>query len=113
MTQRNAELANLAERIQIDTGDMRHMPYADATFDVIVSSLAIHNLPSKGDRAQAINEIVRVLKPGGKIALLDFRRTREYVQSLRANGMTSAIRSAPNLLMFPPIRIVRGVKGPA
>lgn len=112
VTQRNAELANLAERIQIDTGDMRHMPYADATFDVIVSSLAIHNLATEDDRAQAIGEIVRVLKPRGKIALLDFRSTREYVRSLRANDMTDVVRSAPNLLMFPPVRMVRATKGP-
>ncbi|MEO7065654.1 MAG: class I SAM-dependent methyltransferase [Rhodanobacter sp.] len=112
MTQHNAELAGLAERVQIDTGDMRRMPYPDASFDVIVSSLAIHNLATEDDRAQAISEIVRVLKPGGKVALLDFRNTSKYVQSLHASGMTSAVRSAPNPLMFPPIRIVRGVKTP-
>ncbi|EIL91248.1 class I SAM-dependent methyltransferase [Rhodanobacter sp. 115] len=52
-TTRNAELAGLTERVQIDTGDMRRMPYPDASFDVIVSSLAIHNLPTQTDREQA------------------------------------------------------------
>lgn len=110
VTQRNAACTAMTKRVQIDTGDMRHMPYADATFDVVVASLAIHNLPTTSDRAQAISEIVRVLKPGGKVALLDFRSTAEYVRSLRANAMTDITRSAPNLLMYPPVRIVRGAK---
>lgn len=112
VTQRNAELAGLAERIQIDTGDMRRMPYPDATFDFIVSSLAIHNLATEDDRTQAIHEIARVLKPGGKVALLDFRSTGEYVRNLRTSGIHDVVRSAPNPLMFPPVRIVRGVKYP-
>src|SRR6185312_8465325 len=61
-TRRNAELA---DRVRINTGDMRHLPYADASFDAVVASLAIHNLPTQTDREQAVREIARVLKPGG------------------------------------------------
>jgi SAM-dependent methyltransferase len=107
VTQRNAALAGLTDRVQIDTGDMRRMPYADASFDVIISSLAIHNLPSSADRAQAVREIVRVLKPGGRIALLDFRCTGAYVRSLREAGALEVRRSWPILLMFPFVWIVR------
>ena len=109
-TERNADLAGVRERVQNDTGDMRQMPYPDASFDAIVSSLAIHNLPSKTDREQAIGEIARVLKPGGLLALLDLRHTGSYLRSLRANGLPNARRSWPILLMFPWVWIVRASK---
>ncbi|MFK2879432.1 class I SAM-dependent methyltransferase [Rhodanobacter hydrolyticus] len=108
-TARNAELAGLRERVQIDTGDMRHLPYADASFDVIVSSLAIHNLPTETDREQAVHEIARLLKPGGQLALLDFRHTAHYVQALREAGLDTR-RSWPQFLMFPWVWVVRGRK---
>lgn len=109
-TTRNAELAGLTERVHIDTGDMRRMPYPDASFDVIVSSLAIHNLPTQTDREQAVREIARVLKPGGRIALLDFRHTADYAHTLRANDLADARRGTPTFLMFPWVWIVRAHK---
>lgn len=108
-TQSNAELAGVAERVRIDTGDMRHLPYADASFDAIVSSLAIHNLPTETDREQAVREIARVLKPGGQVALLDFRHTALYAQILREAGL-DVRRSWPEFRMFPWVWIVRGRK---
>lgn len=103
----NVALANLTDRVQIDTGDMRQLPYPDAIFDVIISSLAIHNLPGKADREKAVREIVRVLKPGGRLALLDFRHTSHYVRTLRASGLGNAKRSWPIFAMFPCVWIVR------
>ena len=108
-TQHNAKLADVAGRVQIDTGDMRQLPYADASFDAIVSSLAIHNLPTETDREQAVREIARVLKPGGQLALLDFRRTALYAQVLREAGL-DVRRSWPEFRMFPWVWIVRGRK---
>lgn len=108
-TARNAELAGVAGRVRIDTGDMRQLPYADASFDAVVSSLAIHNLPTDTDREQAVREIARVLKPGGRVALLDFRRTALYAQVLREAGF-DVRRSWPEFRMFPWVWIVRGRK---
>jgi SAM-dependent methyltransferase len=103
----NAVALGIEARVDIDTGDMRRLPYADASFDAIVSSLAIHNLPSAADRTQAVREIARVLAPGGRIALLDFRQTDRYADTLRECGLNDVKRSWPSLLMFPPVRIVR------
>ena len=48
----NAELENVADRIELHTADMTALPLDDNSVDVIVSSLAIHNIPSHEDRAK-------------------------------------------------------------
>jgi ubiquinone/menaquinone biosynthesis C-methylase UbiE len=62
---------------------MRALPYADATFDLVVSSLAIHNIRSTADRQKAIVEGFRVLKPGGRMVIADIKATATYAETLR------------------------------
>jgi arsenite methyltransferase len=75
----NAEREGVADRVEIQTADMRSLPFPDATFDLVVSRAAIHNLYSAEDRAKAIGQIARVLKPGGQALIDDIRHHREYV----------------------------------
>lgn len=86
VTRRNAELEGVAARVELHTGDMRAMPFADGAFDLVVSSLAIHNLEKAEDRAKAIDEIVRVTAPGGHIVLADIRHVDAYAARLRERG---------------------------
>lgn len=87
VTQRNAELEGAAERVELQTADMRSLPFADASFDVVLSSLAIHNIYTSAGRRQAIHEAVRVLKPGGKLAIADIHGTQHYAEYLRELDM--------------------------
>jgi arsenite methyltransferase len=85
-TLENARHEGVDGRIEIRTADMRELPFADATFDVVVSRAAIHNLYSVPDRARAIREVARVLKPGGRALIEDIRHGREYAATFAQNG---------------------------
>jgi SAM-dependent methyltransferase len=106
----NARAEGVAERVEVKTGDMRELPLPDETIDIVVSSMAIHNIRDKEGRAQAVREIARVLKPEGRLRLLDFQCTDEYLQTLRELGWQGAERSGLMFRMFPPVRLVRGTK---
>lgn len=43
---------------------MRTRPFADGSFDLVVRSLAVHNVPGASGRAAAVKETLRVLKAG-------------------------------------------------
>lgn len=48
------------------------LPFPDASFDAAVSSLVLHHLP-EADRPVAVAELVRVVRPGGRLVLADYR----------------------------------------
>lgn len=58
---------------QIATAEQ--LPYPDETFDVVVSSLALHHIPPE-NRPTALREMRRVLKLGGRLLIADFRPPR-------------------------------------
>jgi SAM-dependent methyltransferase len=82
----NARREGVAGRVAVSTADMRDLPFPSAAFDAVVSCAAIHNIPSPTDRARALVEIARVLKPGGRIAIDDIRHGGEYAKVLAATG---------------------------
>ena len=106
----NALLEGVSHRLEIKTGDMQDIPLPDSSVDIVLSSLAIHNIPSTDGRRKAVGEIARILRPAGRVALLDFQATAEYEQSLRGLGWQDVTRSPLRWGMFPPIRIVTGTK---
>jgi len=50
----NVRRARVIGRAHVHDADARHLPFPDATFDVVVSSLVIHNIPGRDDRARAL-----------------------------------------------------------
>jgi arsenite methyltransferase len=106
----NAQAEGVADRVEILDGDMRTLPLTDESVDVVVASLAIHNIREREGRHQAIREIVRVLRPGGRVALMDIAKTQEYAEDLRAAGMREVARSRLSFWIYPPVRTVTATK---
>ncbi|HEY1551014.1 MAG TPA: class I SAM-dependent methyltransferase [Kofleriaceae bacterium] len=111
-TRENAALEGVADRIELVTADMRTLPLADASADVIVSSLAIHNVPGAAERAKAIAEIARVVKPHGRVVIVDINFTRAYAAELAAHGVDVATRGlGPRFWFGGPQVAARAVIG--
>ncbi len=91
-TRRNAVAEGVAERVELRTGDMTALPLEDGSFDLVVSSLAIHNISSRAGRQKAISEAVRVLRPGGRLLIVDLRGTRQHQAQLARLGMDDVAR---------------------
>lgn len=94
----NARAAGVADRLTIDTGDARKLPYPDASYDVVTSMTAIHNIPDAAGRETAIAEIWRVTRPGGQILIFDIQHARSYLGKLREFGAVDAKISGPIFL---------------
>jgi SAM-dependent methyltransferase len=84
----NALCEGVADRVRIDTGDVRQLPYADAAFDVVLSHWVVHNLPEVTDRERALDEMLRVLRPGGVLVLADIANIADYRAYLLSSGVT-------------------------
>lgn len=107
----NARIEGVADRVEVRDGDARRLPFEDKSFDVIISSLVIHNIRDLTDREQAIVEMARVLKPGGQIAIHDIAHLNEYARILRRNGIHS-IKFSDKIFLFNTFtRILIAAKG--
>lgn len=105
-TRRNAKIEGVLDRIKIEDGDARKLSAAAGAFDIVLSSLALHNISSKGERQQALGEMARVLKPGGLIAIFDIFHTADYAKELGSLGFTDVRLSGLSLLWCLPTRYV-------
>jgi SAM-dependent methyltransferase len=114
-TQRNATAEGVADRVEVHTADMTALPFPDNSFDVVVSSLAIHNIKGPAGRRKAIEEAVRVLRPGGRLLIADIWGTRQYQQRLTELGLGAVARGSLGWRMWwggpwAPTRLVTASK---
>lgn len=75
------------ERATVITADLRELPLADAQFDLVVSSLAVHRVRTKTGRLESLQELNRVLVPDGQLVIVDWGFScQEYHEALRHLG---------------------------
>jgi len=109
-TMANARAEGVEDRVEVRDADMRALPLDDASVDVVVSSLAIHNVTGDAERHKALREIVRVLKPGGRVGILDIAHVGDYAKELRAAGMSAVELHGITPWIYPPARVLTAVK---
>ena len=86
-TLNNATIEGVADKVEVHTGDARKLPFDDASFNVVLSSMALHNIYNADERQTAVREVARVLKSGGRVLILDVRHINQYAASLRDAGL--------------------------
>ena len=109
-TMENVLAEGVADRVELKDGDARHLPFEPETFDVVLSSWALHNIYDRQERETAIREIARVLKPGGRTLIVDIKHTDEYARVLSESGMSEVERHGPSLLFVIPTRWLTATK---
>lgn len=68
------------ENLSFLLGDARALPFPQNSFDIVISRLAFHHFP---ESSRPFSEMVRVLKPGGKLALIDMQAPVESLRAVR------------------------------
>ncbi len=66
----------LEGRVSLTEGDARTLPYPDGSFDAVTIAFGIRNVP---DRPRALREMARVLKPGGRLVVLELSEPRRGI----------------------------------
>ncbi len=87
-TRVNAIANGVEDRIEIKTEDMSALSFPDNSFDLVTASAAIQNIKDRELRRQTISEILRVLKPGGRVRIVDMQYVRQYRDDLASCGAT-------------------------
>ena len=83
--------------IDFQIGVIEQLPFPDQSFDVVLSTLMMHHLPANIKR-QGLAEITRVLKPGGRLVIADFKRKQE--RQGRAGYFHAGGSSLPDLVIM-------------
>lgn len=95
VTRANAAANNVAERVNVLTGDMRELPGPSNQYNLVTANVAIQNIKNREERRQAVAEMARVTAPGGRIVIADIQYVRQYAADLEALGLDHVtVRSA-------------------
>jgi ubiquinone/menaquinone biosynthesis C-methylase UbiE len=84
--------------IEFQVGVIEQLAFPDRSFDVVFSTLMMHHLPTPLKR-QGLAEIARVLKPGGRLVIADFKRKQERAgQAVRFHAGGSSMQDLAALV---------------
>lgn len=64
---------NKGEGIHFEVARVESLPFPNETFDVVLSTLVMHHLP-RATRERCVSEMRRVLRPGGRLLVVDFEK---------------------------------------
>jgi ubiquinone/menaquinone biosynthesis C-methylase UbiE len=79
----HAKREQLEKRVHFDIGNVAQLPYPDHYFDLVVSTISMHHWY---ELEQPLRELYRVLRPGGRLRIYDFRLVKvQTVEKALAN----------------------------
>lgn len=83
---RNSVAEGVEEHVKYQQADITALNLTGNQFDLVVSGLSISALPGHEERRSAVDEAVRVARPGGRVLIADIRHTERYAERLRELG---------------------------
>jgi SAM-dependent methyltransferase len=106
---RNAQLAQVQDRVSYQKGDAAKLDFVDSSFDGLTSNLTFHEVQSVKDKREVVKEALRVLKPGGSFSFVDYFYESKYygkptdlVSYLGDLGITQfELRPLKDMLVLP------------
>lgn len=106
--EKNAQIAGVSSRVQYQKGDAAKLDFPSATFDGAVSNLTFHEVRSAADKREVVCEALRVVKPGGVFAFIDYFSEEKYYGQIA--GFEDYLKSL-NLAQFEyhPLRDVMDI----
>jgi ubiquinone/menaquinone biosynthesis C-methylase UbiE len=96
-----AKAARRRAMVEFQAGVIERLPFPNATFDVVLSTLMMHHLPAP-TKQDGLAEIVRVLKSGGRLVIADFTHKKDradqaarfHAGGSRLEDLTALVRDA-------------------
>ena len=102
----NARLAGVANRVEVHHADARELPFEDGRFDVVTSSLMLHHL-NNADQKTAVRQMLRVLKPGGKLVIVEVAFAGRLQKLMARLGGTAVNRVPLGLPVYKQIVAIK------
>lgn len=119
----NIDLEEVGGRVHVYEADARKLPFEPGSFDIVLSNLCLHNIgENRGvrgtigksyrqqERAKALAEIARILAPGGRAVISDFRYIDEDAAELTRLGLSVTVHG-PFRNTVPAQKILIADKG--
>ena len=78
----NARVAGVDQRVSFQKGDAARLDFASDTFDAATSNLTFHEVKSVANKKLVLQEALRVVKPGGTFAFIDYIYEEKYYGDL-------------------------------
>lgn len=73
---KKARLAEAGARVRFVEADAQALPFADETFQLVTNAFGLRNIT---DMDRGLREMVRVTRPGGRVAVLEFSKPRHWL----------------------------------
>ncbi len=111
VAQSNADLEGVGERVDVRHADLaQRLPFDDASFDLVTAGLLLRALPDDAARARAAAETLRVLRPGGRVVVLDSAHTEAWADAMAGAGLDVVRRPGRAPASVPPARVVTATR---